>query len=107
MPCPYFEPRLIKLGKKLLYEIIEERKYGLILKDGCIRLNKEVETNILEIPSGRRFLLLTFAFKRPVKDISYFYKVKPPFELSRIIQNFVTNDTEILHFLFIVSNDNR
>jgi hypothetical protein len=103
--CPYLEPRLIKYGNKLLYEIFDERKFAMILQECCIRLNKEVGSNILKIFTLKRFLIITYAFKKPATDFSYNFKTKPPFNLSKIIQTFVTDDIEVWHFLFIVSND--
>ena len=106
-PSPYLEPKLIKLGNKLLYEIFDERKFTMGLQDLCIRFNKEIGTNILEMSSGRRrCLIITYAFKKPAKEFCFNYRTKRGFDVARIIQTLITDDIEIWHFLFIVSNDN-
>ena len=71
----------------------------------CNRLNKEINTKIIEIDKSKSCLNITFAFKKPLKDYNYNYKTNCPYHLSKIIQTFFTSDTEIWHFLFIFSND--
>ena len=101
----FLEPRIISLGNKLLYEIFDERKYGKALTDCCVRLNKELNKSILEVDRRRRCLNMTFAFKKPLKDFSYNFRMKSSFDLARIIQTFFTADTEVYHLLFMISND--
>ena len=101
----FLEPRIISLGNKLLYEIFDERKFGKSLTDCCVRINEELNNSILEVDRRRRCLNITFAFKKPLKDFSYNFKIKSSFDLSRIIQTFFTPDIEVYHLLFMISND--
>ena len=104
-PCPSLEPNIISYGNKCLYEIFDERKYGKNLGDCCKNLNNRIVDNILESDKRRRCLNITFAFKKPVKDFSYNYKLKSSYDLTRIIQSFVTTEIEVWSFLFLVSNN--
>jgi hypothetical protein len=104
-PCPLLEPRVISYGNKLLYEIFDERKYGKFLSDCCKKLNTETNKYILGLDKSRNCLNMTFAFKKPLKDFSYNFKVKQSYDLARIIQTFITSETEIWHFLFLISNN--
>ncbi len=104
-PCPLLEPRVISYGNKLLYEIFDERKYGKILSDCCKKLNKEIDKIILDLDKSRYSLSITFAFKKRLKDFSYNFKWKATYDLARIIQTFITSETEIWHFLFLISNN--
>jgi hypothetical protein len=104
-PCPGLEPKIISYGNKCLYELFDERKYGNSLDDCCKNLNNKIVDNIFESDKRRRCLIITFAFKKPVKDFSYNYKLKSTYDMVRIIQTFVSTEIEVWSFLFVVSND--
>ena len=104
-PCPLLEPRVISYGNKLLYEIFDERKFGEFLSDCCGKLNNEINEYLLEIDKSRKCLNITYAFKKPLKDFSYNFKMKASYDMARIIQTFMTSETEIWHFLFLISKD--
>ena len=101
------EPKIISFGNKLLYEIFDERKYDNKMSDYCARFNKEFQSFFCSLDKRRRVLNLTFAFQKPLKNFSYNYRAICPYHLSKIIQTFLTVDTEIYHFAFIFSNDNK
>ena len=104
-PCPVLEPKIISHGNKCLYDLFDERKYGESLTDCCKNLNSKIVNNILQSDQRRRCLVITFAFKKPVKDFSYIYKLKSNYDMARIIQTFVSTEIEVWSFLFVVSND--
>ena len=104
-PNPGLEPKIISFGNKCLYEIFDERKYGKNLTDCCKNLNNKIVDNILESDKSRKCLTITFAFKKPVKNFSYNYKLKSTYDMVRIIQTFVSTEIEVWSFLFVVSND--
>jgi hypothetical protein len=97
-PCPLLEPRVITYRNKLLYELFDERKYSKILHDCCTKLNKETDKIILDLDNNCNCLNITFAFKKPLKDFSYNFKGKASYDLARIIQTFITSESEIWHF---------
>lgn len=94
-PCPNLEPKIISNINKYLYELFDERKFGKNLDDCCNDLNNQIADNILELDKKRKFLHITFAFKKPVKDFSYNYKMKSSYEMTRIIQTLVTTEIEV------------
>lgn len=75
------------------------------MSDCCKKLNKEIDKIILDLDKSRYSLSITFAFKKPLKDFSYNFKWKATYDLARIIQTFITSETEIWHFLFLISNN--
>ena len=103
--CLSLEPKIISFGNKLLYEIFDERHYEEKMSDYCERYNKELIDYILKLDKSKKFFSLIFAFKKPLKDLSYNYTTTWPYQLSKIIPTFFTPDTEIIEYLFIFSND--
>ena len=99
------EPKIISFGNKLLHEIFDERKYDDKMIDYCRRFNTDFSNYFLKFDKRRKLLNLTFAFKKPLKNFSYNYRVICPYHLSKIIQTFFTNEAEIYHYCFIFSND--
>lgn len=104
-PNPGLEPKIISNGNKYLYELFDERKYWKSLTDCCKNLSNKIVDNILESDKRRKCLIIIFAFKKPVKDFSYNYKLKSTYDMARIIQTFVSTEVEVWSFLFVVSND--
>ena len=104
-PNPGLEPKIISHGNKCLYELFDERKYGNSLNDLCKNFNDKMDNCILESDKRRKCLKIIFAFKKPVKDFSYNYKLKSNYDMARIIQTFVSTEIEVWSFLFVVSND--
>ena len=74
--------------------------------DNCLRLDNEHSNRILQIDRTRRIFVLTYAFKKPIQNFIYNYKSIFPYQLSKIIQTFSTS-ADIVHFLFIFSNENK
>ena len=103
----FIRVNIISIGNKLLDEIFDERKYNEKMSDYCLILNNEHSNRILQIDNTRKIFLLTYAFKKPIQNFIYNYKSICPYELSKIIQTFSTSDTDIVHFLFIFSNENK
>ena len=104
-PCPCFEPKIISSGNKCLYDIFDERKFGESLNNCCKKFSKNMDDYILDLDKRRKCLKIIFAFKKPVKDFSYNYKLKSSYDMVRIIQTFVSTEVEVWSFLFVVSND--
>ena len=104
-PNPGLEPKIISHGNKYLYELFDERKYGKSLTDFCQNFSDKMDNCILESDKRRKCLKIIFAFKKPVKDFSYNYKLKSNYDMARIIQTFVSTEIEVWSFLFVVSND--
>lgn len=73
----------------------------------CERFNIQFQDYCINLDKRRRALNLTFAFQRPLKNFSYNYRAICPYHLTKIIQTFLTFDTEIYHYAFIFSNDNE
>lgn len=103
--CPFLEPKIISIGNKLLYEIFDEKQYGINLDESCVQFSNNMINNILTMTKTKRCLSLIMPFKKPTKNFSYNYKIKKTYDLSKIIQTFVTTELEVWNFLFIISND--
>lgn len=105
IPCPFLEPKITCFGNKLLYENFDEKKFGTNLNECCLSFSNDMIDNILTMTKTKRCLNIIMPFQKPVKNFSYNYKIKKSYDLSKIIQTFVTTEIEVWNFLFIISND--
>jgi len=104
-PCFSLVPKIISTGNDLLYQIFDERRYNNKMSEYLIRLNNDHAKCILRIDKSRKIFSLALAFKKPLKNFVYNYKTNCNYNMKEIIQTFFTKDTEILHLLFIFSNE--
>ena len=106
--CFSLLPKIVSTGNKLLYEIFDERSYNKKFSEYSKRLNNEHIQQILKINTSKNIFFLTLSIKKPNINFSFNYRTvynNNTYNINEIIQTFFTTDTEILHLIYVFSND--